>query len=292
MDWQGKSVLVTGAGGFIGSHLTERLVQLGASTRAFVHYNSAGSSGYLDHSPHKNDLDIIAGDTTDRDSVQVAMRGVDIVFHLAALIAIPYSYVAPSSYVRTNIDGTLNVLQSALELGIERLIHTSSSEVYGTACYVPINENHPLQGQSPYSATKIAADKLTEAFHSSYGLPVSTIRPFNTFGPRQSNRAIIPTIISQALNENEIHLGSLWPTRDFNYVDNTIDGFLAIAESPESVGSAINIGSGQETSIGDLARHILHTIGVDKPIVTADGRVRPEGSEVGQLLADVNHSST
>ena len=288
MDWHGKSVLVTGAGGFIGSQLTERLVEEGAKTKAFIHYNSAGSWGHLGGSSYQDEIEMIAGDITDRDSIRAAMKNTDIVFHLAALIAIPYSYTAPSSYVRTNIDGTLNILQSALELDVEQLVQTSSSEVYGTARYVPIDENHPLQGQSPYSATKIAADKLAEAFHGSYGLPVSTIRPFNAFGPRQSNRAIIPTIISQAMNEPEIHLGSLWPTRDFNYVSNTVDGFLAVAGSKKSIGEAINIGTGKETSIGDLAGYILRAVGVDKPVVAADERVRPEGSEVGQLLADIS----
>lgn len=284
--------MVTGAGGFIGSHLVERLVQQGAHTKAFIHYNSAGSWGHLDGSLYRDDMEMIAGDITDRDSIRAAMQGAGTVFHLAALIAIPYSYSAPSSYVRTNIDGTLNVLQSAMETGVDQLIQTSSSEVYGTARYVPIDENHPLQGQSPYSATKIAADKLAEAFHGSYGLPVSIIRPFNTYGPRQSNRAIIPTIISQALNEPEIHLGSLWPTRDFSYVSNTVDGFLAVAESKNSVGEVINVGSGRETSIGDLAGYILRTLGVDKPISADDERVRPEGSEVGQLVADISKAET
>lgn len=287
MEWQGKSVLVTGAGGFIGSHLTERLVELGARTRAFVHYNSSGAWGWLDTSPRKVDLEVVAGDITDRDSVRSAMQQVEVVFHLAALIAIPYSYRAPGSYLRTNIEGTLNVLQAAQETGVERLIHTSSSEVYGTARYVPIDENHPLQGQSPYSATKIAADKLAEAFYCSYGLPVAVIRPFNTFGPRQSGRAIIPTIISQALVGDEIRLGSLWPTRDFNYVANTVDGFLSVAESSESDGEVINIGSGREISIQELARMVTQAIGRDIPIVQEDQRVRPEGSEVGRLLADI-----
>jgi dTDP-glucose 4,6-dehydratase len=287
VEWQGKSVLVTGAGGFIGSHLTERLVELGARTRAFVHYNSSGSWGWLDTSSRKDDLEVVAGDITDRDSVRSAMERIEVVFHLAALIAIPYSYRAPGSYLRTNIEGTLNVLQSAQETGVERLVHTSSSEVYGTARYVPIDENHPLQGQSPYSATKIAADKLAEAFYHSYGLPVSVIRPFNTFGPRQSDRAIIPTIISQALFGDEIRLGSLWPTRDFNYVANTVDGFLSVAESADPDGEAINVGSGKEISIEDLARMVTVAIGREVPIVQEEQRVRPEGSEVGRLLADI-----
>jgi len=207
LNWAEKRVLVTGAGGFIGSHLTERLVKLGAETHAFVHYNSLGTWGWLDHSPVKSEIEVIAGDICDRDSVSKAVQGVDVVFHLAALIGIPYSYHAPQSYVRTNVEGSLNVLQAALELGVEQVVHTSTSEAYGTAQYVPIDEEHPLQGQSPYSATKIGADKLAEAFHCSFGLPVVTLRPFNTYGPRQSDRAVIPTIISQCLDRETVRLG-------------------------------------------------------------------------------------
>ncbi|MFQ6030771.1 MAG: GDP-mannose 4,6-dehydratase, partial [Dehalococcoidia bacterium] len=214
MNWHGKRVLVTGAGGFIGSHLAEKLVTLGAETRALVHYRSEGSNGWLDSSPHNSDLEILAGDIGDGDSVTQALQGREIVFHLAALIAIPYSYHAPRSYVRTNIEGTLNLLQGVRAAACERLILTSTSEVYGSARYVPIDEDHPLQGQSPYSASKIGADKLTEAFHLSFGVPVTTLRPFNTYGPCQSARAIIPTIITQALTQSEIRLGNLEPTRD------------------------------------------------------------------------------
>ena len=288
MSWQGKRVLVTGAGGFIGSHLTERLVTLGARPRALVHYRADGSWGWLDHSEHKNDVEVIAGDICDRDSVAQAINGNEIVFHLAALIGIPYSYQTPLSYVRTNIEGTLNVLQVSREVGIERLIHTSTSEVYGTPRRVPIDEEHPLRGQSPYSATKIGADKLAEAFHLSFGLPVATIRPFNTYGPRQSARAIVPTIINQAVSEPELHLGNLEPTRDFSYVLDTVEGFIQVAECPDAVGQVINIGSGREISIGGLARLILELVGRrELPIVCDDLRIRPDRSEVERLWADI-----
>jgi len=284
-DWKGKKVLVTGAGGFIGSHLTERLVKLGAETRAFVHYNSLGRRGWLDQSPLKSDIEIIAGDIADRDRVRQAIDKVDVVFHLAALIGIPYSYHAPLSYVRTNIEGTLNILQSALEVGVDRIVHTSTSEAYGTAQYVPIDENHPLQGQSPYSATKIGADKLAEAFHRSFDLPVVTIRPFNTYGPRQSDRAVIPTIIAQCMAGDVIRLGSLSPTRDLNYVSDTVEGFISCAKSPDAVGQVINIGSGKEISIGDLAHKIGELMGKSIQIESQDERIRPEGSEVDRLCA-------
>ncbi len=286
MDWTGKRVLVTGAGGFIGSHLTERLVELGASTRSLVHYNARGTAGWLDTSPSRDKIEIVAGDVCDRDSVRQAMRDIDIVFHLAALIAIPYSYHAPASYVRANVEGTLNVLQASRELDVERLVHTSTSEVYGTAHYTPIDEAHPLQGQSPYSASKIGADKLAEAFHLSFELPVSTIRPFNTYGPRQSARAVIPTIITQALTRSEVRLGNLEPTRDLNYVADTVEGFIRVAECPEAIGRVINIGSGQEISIGDLASTILSLLGKKIPVIQDSQRVRPENSEVGRLCAD------
>ena len=286
MNWQGKRVLVTGAGGFIGSHLTERLVELGASTRALVHYNALGTWGWLDQSPVRDAVQVVAGDITDRDSVRHAMQDVEIVFHLAALIAIPYSYQAPASYVRTNVEGTLNVLQAARELGVARLVHTSTSEVYGTARVVPIGETHPLQGQSPYSASKIGADKMAEAFHLSFGVPVVTVRPFNTFGPRQSARAVIPTIITQCLTGERVRLGNLRPTRDFNFVANAVDGFVLAAAAPEAVGQTINLGSGREISVGDLAQSIARLIG--KPIQIESGaeRMRPDGSEVERLLAD------
>jgi len=289
MNWSNKKVLVTGAGGFIGSHLTEALVALGAKVRGLVHYNALGSRGWLNQSIYKDDIEIILGDIADRDSVRLAMQGSDIVFHLAALIAIPYSYQNPASYVRTNIEGTLNVLQIAKDLQIERVIHTSTSEVYGTALYVPIDEKHPLQGQSPYSASKIGADKLAEAFHLSFDLPVTTVRPFNTFGPRQSERAVIPTIISQALTKDTISLGKLTPTRDLNYVANTVEGFILAASSSKAIGQTINIGSGIEISIGDLAQLIAKLIGrEDITIHTDEQRLRPEKSEVERLLANNN----
>lgn len=285
-DWSRQSVLVTGAGGFIGSHLVERLVALGAHTRALVRYNSAGSWGWLDSSPVKADIEVMLGDIRDPDSLQPAFAGVDIVFHLAALIAIPYSYQAPLSYVRTNVEGTLNVLQAARRAGVMNLVHTSTSEVYGSAQYVPIDEDHALQGQSPYSASKIGADKLAEAFHLSFGLPVATIRPFNTYGPRQSARAIIPTIITQALTQPAVRLGSLEPTRDFNYIEDTIEGFIRIAQCPAAAGRVTNIGSGREVSIGELAAAILGVLGKDIPVLCEDERVRPENSEVERLCAD------
>src|SRR5438270_1319427 len=222
----GKTVLVTGAGGFIGSHLTERLVALGARVRALVRYSSTGTWGWLDSSPVKRDIEVIAGDVADRDSVRRAVQGTEVVFHLAALVGIPYSYEAPRSYVRTNIEGTLNLLQAALDTGVHRFVHTSTSEVYGTARYVPIDEAHPLQAQSPYSATKIGADKLAETFHLSFGLPVVVVRPFNTYGPRQSARAVVPTIISQCLAGSQVKLGNLTPTRDLNFVTDTAEAFV------------------------------------------------------------------
>lgn len=286
--WDSKTVLVTGAGGFIGSHLTERLVALGAKTRALVRYNSANSWGWLNNSPCKDDIEIILGDIQDRDSVYEAVKGVDVIFHLAALIAIPYSYQSPLSYIRTNIEGTLNVLQAARSLDVARIVQTSTSEVYGTARYVPIDENHPLQGQSPYSASKIGGDKLAESFYLSFGLPVSIIRPFNTYGPRQSTRAVIPTIITQAKTQSEVRLGSLTPTRDFNYVADTVEGFIKMAESPDAVGKFINIGSGQEISIGDLAKTIANLLGKDIPVVCDNQRLRPKNSEVERLCAANN----
>jgi len=284
-NWSQRTVLVTGAGGFIGSHLTERLVALGAHTRALVRYNSAGSWGRLDASPVKDDVEVFLADVQDRDSLRGAVQGADIVFHLAALIAIPYSYRAPISYVRTNVEGTVNVLQACLDAGVRQVVHTSTSEVYGTAHYVPVSEDHPLQGQSPYSASKIGADKIAEAFYLSFGLPVATVRPFNTYGPRQSARAVIPTIITQALGHSAVHLGNLAPTRDFTYVADTVEGFIRVAECPEAIGQVVNIGSGQEISIGDLAGIILELIGVDAPVVYDPERVRPEKSEVDRLCA-------
>ena len=286
MNWKGKKVLVTGAGGFIGSHLTERLMEEGADIRAMVHYNALNTWGWLDRSPVRDDIKVVAGDICDRDSVRQAMQDAEIVFHLAALIAIPYSYHAPASYVRTNIEGTLNVLQAAHELDVERVVHTSTSEVYGTAQYVPINEQHPLQGQSPYSASKIGADKLVESFHLSFDLPVVTVRPFNTFGPRQSARAVIPTIVTQCLAGKTVRLGNLHPTRDLNYVSNTVDGFLLAASVPATIGQTINLGSGREISIGELAKLIIRLVGRPISIESEEQRLRPDKSEVERLLAD------
>lgn len=286
MNWSGKKALVTGAGGFIGSHLVERLVELGAETRALVHYNSNGSWGWLDQSPHKDNVQVFAGDVRDPDSLRQAIEGVEVIFHLAALIAIPYSYHAPLSYVRTNVEGTLNILQSAIRHDVGLVVHTSTSEVYGTARKIPIDEGHQLQGQSPYSASKIGADKLAEAFHLSFGLPVVTIRPFNTYGPRQSARAVIPTIVSQVFGASAIRLGNLQPTRDLNYVSDTVAGFVQAAESPAAVGETINLGTGREISIGELAGMIVRITGKDLPIITESERVRPERSEVERLCAD------
>jgi dTDP-glucose 4,6-dehydratase len=287
MNWLGKKVLVTGAGGFIGSHLVERLVMLGASVRALVRYNSRGSWGWLDQSPLAHEVEVVAGDICDADNVLNATEGAEVVFHLAALIAIPYSYVAPHSYIRTNVEGTFNALQAARRIGVQRFLHTSTSEVYGTAQYVPIDETHPLQGQSPYSASKIGADKMAEAFHLSFSLPVVTVRPFNTFGPRQSARAVIPTIISQCLGgASTIKLGSLHPTRDLNFVGNTVDGFIAAAESDAATGRTINLGSNLEISVGDLANRIIQLTAASATIESDSTRIRPEKSEVERLLAD------
>ncbi len=286
MNWHNPRVVVRGGGGFIASHLTERLVTLGARTRAMVHYNALGTWGWLDQSTHKEHIEVMAGDITDYHSVYRAMQGIDVVFHLAALIAIPYSYHAPNSYVSTNIQGTLNVLQAARALETPRVIHTSTSEVYGTAQYVPIDEKHPLQGQSPYSASKIGADKLAESFYLSFGTPVVTIRPFNTFGPRQSARAVIPAIITQCLTGDTVKLGNLTPTRDMNYVTNTVDGYIYAASVDAALGQAINLGSGREISIGDLAQMIIRLVGRDITIETEQQRIRPDQSEVSRLLAD------
>jgi dTDP-glucose 4,6-dehydratase len=291
-QWSNKTVLVTGAAGFIGSHLTERLVTLGARPRALVHYNSSGSWGWLDESPFKHDIEVFQGDIRDSDSLRKAFAGVDIVFHLAALIAIPYSYQAPLSYVRTNVEGTLNVLQASLNQDVERVVHTSTSEVYGSARTVPINEAHPLTGQSPYSASKIGADKIAESFHLSFELPVVTVRPFNTFGPRQSARAVIPTIITQALSDQAIALGNLEPTRDLNYVADTVAGFIAAAESPNAIGEVINLGTGREVSIRELAQKILKLIDKDLPVISDEQRVRPENSEVDRLCADATRAQS
>jgi NAD dependent epimerase/dehydratase len=286
LNWKAKRVLVTGAGGFIGSHLVERLAVLGAEVRALVHYNSLGRWGWLDESPVAKDIQVVAGDITDRDALREALADREIVFHLAALIAIPYSYRAPESYVRTNVEGTLNVLQCTKLAGVERVVHTSTSEVYGTARYVPIDESHPLQGQSPYAASKIGADKMVEAFHRSFGLPVVTVRPFNTFGPRQSARAVIPTVITQCLCGQTVHLGNLRPTRDMNFVSDTVEGFLCAAGTPEAVGGTFNLGSGREIAVGELAQLIGRLANRPVDVASETARLRPEGSEVDRLLAN------
>lgn len=289
MPSKNKKILVTGADGFIGSHLTEQLVRQGYDVRAFVLYNSFNSWGWLDHSPQpiKDSLDIFAGDIRDPHGVRKAMEGCDVVMHLAALIAIPYSYHSPDTYVDTNIKGTLNVVQAARELSVEKVVHTSTSEVYGTARFVPITEEHPLQGQSPYSATKIGADQIALSFYNAFDTPVAVIRPFNTYGPRQSARAIIPTVIAQIANgKRKLKLGATHPTRDFNFVMDTVRGFIAIAESEKSVGEVINIGSNFEISIGDTVQMISEVMGVEIEIETERARLRPEKSEVDRLWAD------
>lgn len=282
-----SKILVTGADGFIGSHLVEKLVSEGLEVRAFVYYNSFGTWGWLDTLPKAvmDHVDVFAGDIRDPNGVREAMKGCDAVFHLAALIAIPFSYHSPDSYVDTNIKGTLNVLQAARDLGTSRLLVTSTSEVYGTAQYVPIDEKHPYQGQSPYSATKIGADRLAESFYRSFNLPVTIVRPFNTYGPRQSARAVIPTIITQLLSgKTEIKLGSLTPTRDFNYVKDTANGFYQIFKSDKTIGEEINIATQQEISIGALAEELIRQINPAARIVCDEQRLRPEKSEVNRLL--------
>ena len=282
-----KKVLVTGADGFIGSHLTEELVRKGYEVKAFVYYNSFNTWGWLDSLPSEimHHVEIFQGDIRDPHGVKQAMKECGAVFHLAALIAIPFSYHSPDTYVDTNIKGTLNVLQAARELDLERVLVTSTSEVYGTAQYVPIDEKHPYQGQSPYSATKIGADRLAESFYRSFELPVTIVRPFNTYGPRQSARAVIPTIITQLLSgKKEIRLGSLTPTRDFNYVKDTANGFIAIYQSNKTIGEEINIATQQEISIGQLAEELIRQINPEARIVCDEQRLRPEKSEVNRLL--------
>lgn len=283
-----KRILVTGADGFIGSHLTEELVRQGHMVRAFVLYNSFNSWGWLDQCSRdvKDKIEVFSGDIRDPHGVKMAMRDCDVVLHLAALIAIPYSYHSPDTYVDTNIKGTLNVLQAARELGVKRVVHTSTSEVYGTARFVPITEEHPLQGQSPYSATKIAADQLAYSFYASFGLPVVIARPFNTYGPRQSARAVIPTIITQiAKGQRQIKLGAVSPTRDFNFVQDTVAGFSAILNSEQGLGQVVNLGSNFEISIGETARLIAEVMNADVEILTDEARLRPENSEVERLWA-------
>ncbi len=285
----GMRVLVTGADGFIGSHLTEASVRNGYEVRAFVYYNSFNSWGWLDHCADdvKGKFEVFAGDIRDPHGVKKAMSGCDAVIHLAALIAIPFSYHSPDSYVDTNIKGTLNVLQAARELNVSRVIHTSTSEVYGTAQYVPIDEKHPLQGQSPYSASKIGADQLAFSFYSSFNLPVLTLRPFNTYGPRQSARAVIPTIITQIANgNNEIKLGLVTPTRDFNFISDTVNGFISALSSKSGIGEVINLGSNFEISIQDIASLIGEIMNQEIKVIDSDERIRPENSEVNRLWAD------
>jgi len=289
MKLAGKKVLVTGADGFIGSHLVEHLVEQGANVRAFVYYNSFNSWGWLDEADArvKDSIEVFSGDIRDPHGVRAAMRDCDVVLNLAALIAIPYSYHSPDTYIDTNIKGTLNVVQAARELGVARVVHTSTSEVYGTARFVPITEAHPLQGQSPYSASKIGADQIALSFNLSFGTPVSIIRPFNTYGPRQSARAVIPTIVTQiAAGSKEIKLGALSPTRDFNYVRDTVRGFVSVAECDAAVGQVVNVGSNYEVSIGDTARLIAELMGREVSIVSDEERLRPAGSEVERLWAD------
>ncbi len=287
LQLKNKRVLVTGADGFIGSHLVERLSRECCKIRAFVYYNAFNSWGWLDSFPEEalKEIEIISGDVRDPNGVELATKGCDIVFHLAALIGIPFSYHSPDSYLETNVRGTLNVLQAARKQSVEKLLVTSTSEVYGTARYVPIDENHPFQGQSPYSATKIAADRLAESFYRSFDLPVAIVRPFNTYGPRQSARAVIPTIITQLLSgASEIKLGSLTPTRDFSYVKDTVNGFVEIAKSDKTIGEEINIASGKEVSIGELAKELINELNPAAKIVCDEGRVRPRKSEVDRLL--------
>lgn len=288
MNWEEQNVLVTGAGGFIGSHLVDELIHREANVKAFVHYNARNDWGMLEgrYSDKSQHLTVIAGDVTDSLFVKQAVSDMDYVFHLAALIGIPYSYAAPESYFNTNVKGTLNVMQACLDADVDRVVHTSTSEVYGTAQYTPIDEKHALQGQSPYSASKIGADKVAESFYCSFGLPVTTIRPFNTFGPRQSLRAVIPTIITQALKSNIVKLGSLSPVRDLTYVVDTVQGFIKFAESGKFIGKTVNIGSGRSVTIGELADIIIKLVNPKACIVCEKSRVRPDNSEVMQLLCD------
>lgn len=284
-EWEGRRVVVTGADGFIGSHLVDGLLARGARVRALVHYNPSGTSGWLDD--RASDVEIMAGDVRDGERVANVVQGTEVVFHLAALIGIPYSYEAPESYVQTNIVGTYNMLTAARRAGVEKLVQTSTSEVYGTALRVPIDESHPLQPQSPYAASKIGGDMLALSYHRSFGLPVAVVRPFNTYGPRQSTRAVIPTILHQLYDgASEIRLGATWPTRDFNFVTDTVSGFLAVAASDRAVGEVVNVGSGREISIGDLVALMIQLTGRQVEVIVEDRRLRPPGSEVGRLLCD------
>ncbi|WP_010681183.1 NAD-dependent 4,6-dehydratase LegB [Acetivibrio cellulolyticus] len=294
MELKGKKVFVTGAEGFIGSHLTEALVGKGCNVTALVQYNSFGNWGWIDTFPEtvKKEINVVSGDIRDYFGLKSALLGNEVVMHLAALIAIPYSYSAPDAYAKTNVLGTLNVMQACRECDVLKVVHTSTSEVYGTAKYVPIDENHPVQGQSPYSASKIGADKIVESYFYSYNVPAATIRPFNTYGPRQSARAIIPTVITQILSgKKEIKVGNLKPTRDLNYVSDTIRGFMLTAERDDSIGQVINIGSGREISIGDLVNKIANIMGKEIDIISEEQRMRPEKSEVFRLLGSIEKAS-
>jgi NAD dependent epimerase/dehydratase len=289
LELSGKKILITGADGFIGSHLVESLLKKDCRVKAFAFYNSFNSWGWLDTLSKEtlNSIEVVTGDIRDSNGIRNVVNGVDIIFHLAALIAIPFSYHSPDSYIDTNIKGTLNVLQASRDYNSERVIITSTSEVYGTAKYIPIDEKHPLQGQSPYSASKIGADKVTESFYRSFSTPVIIARPFNTYGPRQSARAVIPAIVTQLLcKQRDIHLGSLTPTRDLSYVSDTCNGLIALAECDEAIGREVNIGSGQEISINDLANLIIDTIGVNASVISDENRVRPKNSEVERLVCN------
>ncbi|NYB52943.1 MAG: GDP-mannose 4,6-dehydratase [Methanobacteriaceae archaeon] len=288
MKIKGKSIFITGAGGFIGSHLTEKLIEIGAEVKALVKYNSRNDWGMLEYLPEEtiSQVEVINGNLRDFESIFTATKDVDIIFHLGSIIAIPYSYINPKETIETNISGTLNVLNAAKENEVEKVVHTSTSEVYGTAEYVPIDEKHPLKGQSPYSASKIGADKIVESYYLSYELPVATLRPFNTYGPRQSARAVIPTIIMQALTSKTVHLGSLHPTRDYTFVKDTANAFIKTAESDKAIGEVVNAGSNFEISIGDLALKIFSLMDSDTEITTDVERLRPEKSEVERLWCD------
>ena len=288
MKWSGRRVLVTGAGGFIGSHLVERLVESGADVTAFLHYRSSGGSGLLEEvEPRiRSSIRQRAGDLRDFESVRRAVASHELVFHLGALVGIPYSYANPSAIAQTNILGTLNVLTASRDTGVARVVHTSTSEVYGSAQRVPIDERHPLAPQSPYAASKVAADALAASFQRSFGLPVVTVRPFNTYGPRQSGRAVIPAIAGQALHADRVRIGSLTPTRDFNYISDTVAGFLALAGCDAAIGREINLGSGTEVSVGEVAQKIIRLAGREVAVESAEERVRPRASEVMRLVAD------
>jgi NAD dependent epimerase/dehydratase len=290
--WNGRKVLVTGAGGFIGGHLTERLVDLGAEVTVFVRYNAAGSRGLLDRLPlqYQQRLRVVLGDLCDPGGADDAVAGQQTVFHLAAIIAIPYSYMRPGQVALNNVTSTLNILDACRRHGVERLVHTSSSEVYGTAQHAPIGESHPLEAQSPYAASKIACDKLAQSYFCSYSLPVVTLRPFNTFGPRQSARAIIPTIITQALTKKQVLLGATHPTRDLTFVADTVEAFVRIAETPDIEGRLYQVGSGKEISIGELADRIIAVIGGEVRVIFDASRIRPGSSEVGRLVCDASRA--